>query len=316
MSIHVSFILLPGFALTSFSLAVEALSVANQLSGEALYEFTICSPESSPHLNHIISSNGVPVEVTASLDSAYQSDLVFIAGYQHCARYHNQALTHLLKQLNRQGRRIVSLSSASFILAKCGLLQGKSCTLVPEHLNIFAELYPQITLQENLYTVTDNICTSAGGTATLDLMLYLIGQDQGRDFIYQVSQQFMQERIRSSAEMQTTCQQVSLRIKSPCLGAAVELMKKHLDNPYPIATLAKRIGTTQRNLEMVFQKYEQTTPGRYYVQLRLQQAKQLLEESHLNLSAIAQATGFSSQSHFGKCFKERYGCSPSAIRKH
>ncbi|WP_372742767.1 hypothetical protein [Neptunomonas sp.] len=89
-------------------------------------------------------------------------------------------------------------------MARAGLLKDKSCTLVHQCCTTFAELYPNITLQENLYTITDNLLTSAGGTATLDMLLYLIGQDHGRDFAHHVSKQFLQERIRTSQEIQTT----------------------------------------------------------------------------------------------------------------
>lgn len=77
----ISFILLPGFALTSFSLAIEALSVANQLSDSELYSYLLCSPQALVGAR-VVSSNGVPIEMTATLNSCHQSDLVFIAGYR------------------------------------------------------------------------------------------------------------------------------------------------------------------------------------------------------------------------------------------
>ena len=321
--VKVSFILLPGFALTSFSLAIEALSVANLLCGEEVYQYQIChahvSNNNDSHIsNHqttVTSSNHVPIETSGDLSFCQNSDLIFVCGYLNTADYDNPALFSLLRSVARKKGRIAALSCASFILAKAGLLQGKSCTLVPEYKTTFTELYPDIPIQENLYTVTDNLLTSAGGTATLDMLLYLISQDHGRDFAHNASQQFLLERIRSSEEIQTSRRHLNLRMKSPCLGAAVELMEKHISHPYQITTLANKIGTTQRNLETVFQKYEQISPGRYYLRLRLQQARKMIEETHLSLTKVAQATGFSSQSHFSKCFKDLYHQSPSEIRQ-
>jgi transcriptional regulator GlxA family with amidase domain len=312
--IQVSFILLPGFALTSFALAIEALSVANLLNGSDIYQYQICQVEPFNTGSAIKSSNNVPIETSGDLDSCQQSDLLFICGYRNVADYNNPRFFTLLRNIARRKGRIAALSCGSFILAKAGLLQDKSCTLVPEYCNTFAELYPNITLQENLYTITDNLLTSAGGTATLDMLLYLIGQDHGRDFAHNVSQQFLQERIRSREEMQTTRRYLTLRMKSPCLGAAVELMEKHISVPYPISTLASKIGTTQRNLETAFQKYEHTSPGRYYLHLRLQHARKMIEETHLSIANISQATGFSSQSHFSKCFREQFNQRPSELR--
>ncbi|MFT5721760.1 MAG: transcriptional regulator GlxA family with amidase domain [Motiliproteus sp.] len=313
--VRVSFILLPGFALSSFALAIEALSVANLLNGSDIYPYQIYQAAAVGTGSAIKSSNNVPVETSGNLDTCQQTDLVFICGYRNVADYNNPQLFTLLRNLSRRKGRIAALSCGSFILAKAGLLKDKSCTLVHEYRSTFAELYPDITLQENLYTITDNLLTSAGGTATLDMLLYLIGQDQGRDFAHQVSQQFLQERIRSSEELQTSRRYLTLRIKSHCLGAAVELMEKHISPPYPISTLASNIGTTQRNLETVFQKYEHTSPGRYYLRLRLQHARKMLVETHLSIAKIAQATGFSSQSHFSKCFREQFSLCPSGLRR-
>ena len=278
--VKVSFILLPGFALTSFSLAIEALSVANLLYGEEVYQYQIChahlplsSDISSNYQTTVTSSNHVPIETSGDLSFCQNSDLIFVCGYLNTADYDNPALFSLLRSVTRRKGRIAALSCASFILAKAGLLHDKSCTLVPEYHTTFTELYPDIPIQENLYTVTDNLLTSAGGTATLDMLLYLISQDHGRDFAHNASQQFLLERIRSSEEIQTSRRHLNLRMKSPCLGAAVELMEKHVSQPYQITTLASKIGTTQRNLETVFQKYEQISPGRYYLRLRLQQAR-------------------------------------------
>ena len=313
---QVAFILLPEFAMTSFSLAIEALSVANQLSERELYHYSICSAHTDLNQNApVVSSNGVPVGITTTLEDSLDKDILFICSYRKAADYRNEALTRLLKQAHRQKCRIAALSSSAFVLARAGLLKGKSCTLVPEYRATFTELYPDIPLQENLFTITGNLLTSAGGTATLDMVFYLIAQDHGREFAWQVARQFMQDRVRSSEEMQSTRQQISLRIKSPCLGAAVELMEKHISEPCSISSLASRIGTTPRNLEMVFRKYESTTPGRYYLGLRLKHARKMLEETHLSIANIAQATGFNSQSHFSRCFRSHFNLRPSELRK-
>jgi transcriptional regulator GlxA family with amidase domain len=310
----VSFIILPGFALTSFSLAVEVFSVANLISGNDHYRYTLCSPNKMIG-ETVTSSNGVSITLNETFFQAQTSDLIIIASYANSACYNNPQLNKLLKRAHNKRTPIAALSSGAFVLANAGLLTAKSCTLVPEHRGIFKELYPDITLQENLYAICDDLYTSAGGTATLDMLLYLIGLERGKEFMGQISDQFMQDRVRSAQTMQKTREEVSLRIKSACLGAAVELMQKHIEDPYPIALIADKIGTTPRNLEMVFRKHEQITPGRYYLKLRLHHAKQLILETHMPLTDIAQSCGFSSQSYFGKCFREEFDHSPASLRK-
>ena len=65
------------------------------------------------------------------------------------------------------------------LLARAGVLEQARCTLVPDYRPVFHELYPTIEIQDSIFTVTQNILTSAGGTSTLDMMLYLIGRHQG-----------------------------------------------------------------------------------------------------------------------------------------
>lgn len=311
---QVSFILLPGFALSSFSLAIEALSVANQLRQTPLYEYRILGLHPQVERCQIISSNQVPVETSGDIAQCTEADLVFICAHSGAAEFQDARLRNKLRQLANSGCKLAALSCGAFMLAEAGLLNGHSCTLVNNYRTAFAELYPNIALQENLYTVTGSIFTSAGGTATLDLLWYLIAIDQGKAFAHAVAEQFLQDRVRSNEEMQRSLQVIQLRMLSPALGAAIELMEQHIESPYSIEFLANQIGASRRNLEKVFQRHTAMTPSQYYLQLRLTKARELLEQTSLSLSQIAQASGFSSQSHFGHNFKRYYGMSPAKAR--
>lgn len=312
---RVGFILLPGFALTSFSLAVEALSVANLLSGQQAYDYRLFSGLRDIDSKQVLSSNGVPVQTEGHYSACGECDILFICAYQQVARHDDPQLFSMLRRHGKQGGRFASLSSGSFILARAGLLKGLSCTLVGEQQATFAELYPTIPLQENLYTVTGNVLSCAGGMSALDMLLYIIGQDHGREFAYQVSHQFLQDRVRTQEEIMHSQRYLQLRMKSATLGAAIEVMEANLEHPYSIEQLAMKIGTSCRALEMAFKRHEDTTPSRYYLQLRLASAKRMLEETNLPISTIAQAAGFTSQSYFTKRFKEIYQLPPREVRQ-
>jgi len=311
---QVGFLLFPGFALTSFSLAVEALSVANELAGEALYQVSLYSADSAGS-GDVISSNQVPVQVSQDLASLASCEILFVCAYRRAAQFDDPQLSRCLKRLARNGCRLGALSGGSFILARAGLMNGLSCTVAPELADTFRELYPEIPLQENLFTVNQNILTCAGGVSALDMLLYILAVDNGREFAQQVSQPFMQDRIRSEEDMQNSSRYLHLRMKSATLGAAVEVMEANMEQPYGIEKLAQKIGTTPRTLENVFRRHEATTPGRYYLNMRLRRARQMVEETGLPLSVIALATGFKSQSYFTKCFKEQFGLPPRMLRQ-
>ncbi|WP_027859184.1 GlxA family transcriptional regulator [Marinobacterium jannaschii] len=317
---QVVFLLFPGFALTSFSLAVEALSVANQQAGRELYRVSLYSAGGTVGAAtgggdlQVVSSNQVPVQAQAPLSMLEQCDILFVCAYRQAGLFEDAPLIARLRSLSRQGCLLAALSGGSFVLARAGLLDGLSCTVAAEQVDSFHELYPDIPLQENIFTVNRNILTCAGGVSALDMLLYVIALDNGREFAHEVSQPFLQDRIRSEQDMQNSNRYLRLRMKSATLGAAIEVMEANLESPCSIELLAKKIGTTPRTLENVFRRYESTTPRRYYLNMRLKRARQMVEETSVPLSVIAMATGFASQSYFTKCFKALFGVPPRALR--
>lgn len=308
------FILLPGFALTSFALAVETLSVANDLGHGTLYDYALYRGCQDDDADAVMSSNGVPAGTAGHFDAAGALDLVVVCAHQGAAAYDDARLFAFLRWQYGAGARIAAVSSASFVLARAGILRGGTCTLIEQDIPAFTELYPGIRVQENLYTVGDRIMTSAGGMAALDMLLYVIADDHGRELARFVSQRFLQDRLRSSEEMQHARRRFELRMRSPVFGAAVEIMEGNLETPPTIASIARRIGTTTRTLEQAFARAAGTTPGRYYLDLRLDRARRLLVDTNLAVADVAQATGFASQSHFTKRFHAAHGCTPSELR--
>lgn len=311
---RVGFVLVPGFALTSFSLAIEALSVSNFLWGGTAYEYRLYSGDVDPAVTEVCTSSGVPIKVAGHCSEIEDCNLLFICAYKKAAIYDGAALFSTLKALKRKGCRLASLSSGSFILARAGVLEANSCTLFSEQMTTFKELYPTITVDESIYTVADGVFTCQGGTTALDMLLYIIGQDHGTEFALKVSHQFCQDRIRTRDEVQNSRRYFELRMKSQCLAAAIEVMENNIDAPCTIEELAKKIGATVRTLEHVFRVHENTTPINYYLQLRLRRARSMIEDTLLSIATVAQATGFASQSYFTKRFKEAYGFSPSGLR--
>ncbi|MCO4786982.1 MAG: helix-turn-helix domain-containing protein [Marinomonas atlantica] len=315
LSKSIAIILLPGFALTSFSLTVEAFSVANLLSEKDIYHCTVYSGSDNPKKMSVISSNNIPIQTTKHISEFESADIICLCAYQGASRYYNDALNFLLKKHYRSGKKLASLSSGSFIFAKAGLLAKTACTVTAEQEDIFRELYPKVTLQESLYTVSEQIFTCRGGTTALDLMMYLIGMDNGTELTEQISLRFQSDRIRTLAEINKSNQYLKLRFKAPMLGAAVEIMEANIEEPYSIERLSEMIGSSVRHLEQLFKKHLKVTPNKYYLNIRLQRVLKLVEETSLPLSEVANACGFSSHSYMGQCFRKKYGDHPSAFRK-
>lgn len=96
----------------------------------------------------------------------------------------------------------------------------------------------------------------------------------------------------------------------------LEFIERHYAEEISLDALAKSAGISCSETIRCFKQTMQTTPYHYLINLRLEKAKILLEETTFPIGQIALQTGFSQQSYFGKCFREKMNCSPREYRKN
>ena len=93
-------------------------------------------------------------------------------------------------------------------------------------------------------------------------------------------------------------------------------MEANIKEPISQEDLASYVDLSRRQLQRLFQRYLMCAPSRYYLQLRLQRARELLRQTGMSLVEISAQTDFVSTSHFSKSYKAFYGHPPSAERQH
>ncbi len=304
------FLLQPQFALMSFSSVLEPLRAANRLANRELYRWLVLSAD-GPSITSSGGINVVPDRAIADVDRLAN---VFVVAGLDAHRYDNQSCFAWLRRMARSGSRMGALSTGSYSLARAGLLQGYRCTLHWENLSGFKEDFPDLEVTGELFEIDRNRITCAGGTASLDLMLSLIALDHGRDLATRVAEQFMHSRIRDRHDKQRMSLRNRLGISHPKLISVIELMEKNLEEPLTRKELAAQCGLSPRQLERLFKQYVRTTPMRFYLELRLQQARALLVQTSLSALDVALASGFVSAPHFSKCYREHFGHTPRSER--
>jgi transcriptional regulator GlxA family with amidase domain len=220
-----------------------------------------------------------------------------------------------LRRLDRQGLVIGGVSLGSYLLARAGLLAGYRSTVHWENLAAFAEEFPDLEVTNELFEIDRNRFTCSGGIAALDLMLDLIARQHGRDLAKAVSEQFIQERIRDRHDRQRMALPARLGVRHPKLLEVVRRMEESAEEPIARARLAAGVGLSSRQLERMFRRYLDRTPTRYYLELRLARARLLLLQTELPVLEVALACGFVSASHFSKCYRDVYGCTPRDQRQ-
>jgi AraC family carnitine catabolism transcriptional activator len=308
---RVTFFLVPKFSMMAFACALEPLRVANRLGGGGLYRWTILSRRGEP----VPASNGLRFVADGSLaDAAPVTTLIVCAGFEPQDGF-DAGVQAWLRRLARPGATLGALDTGSFFLGWAGLLDGYRATTHWESLDSFREQFPKVEVTSHLFEVDRTRLTCGGGTGALDMMLYLIQLDHGYRLATAVSEQFLHVPIRDGRVEQRMTPAVRHGVTHPRLGQTIALMEQHLDEPLSLAQLRQATGLSLRQLERLFRQHFERTPTRYYLDLRLERARTLLEYSDLSILQVAVACGFASLAHFSRTYRAWAGRSPREERR-
>lgn len=305
-----TFLMLERFTLLPFSGAIEALRLANRAAGQTLYEWRVIGPQGEM----ATCSNGVRIALDGGLEDiagTVRSDAVVIVcgGLDVKATATRPVLNWLRKQA-RSGATIGSVCTGAWVLAEAGLLQDKRATIHWENHDGFAEAHPDVDLYRSVFVNDGNRITAAGGTSSIDMMLHLISEDHGEALVTEIADQMLHTAIRSDQDDQRLSIPTRIGVRHPRLAQVIARMEANLEEPISPAQLAADAGMSTRQLERLFRRYLNRSPKRYYMETRLARARNLLMQTQMSMIEVALASGFSSPSHFSKCYRARYGSTP------
>lgn len=304
--IDLGFLLLPRYSMIAFSSAIEPLRMANRLSGQELYRWTTYTVDGDP----VEASNGLRLQADAKLGELSGLHTLFICSGVDVERACDRVTLTWLKKLGHQHMHLGGLCTGSHVLASAGLLDGYRCTIHWENIASMREAFPRVVVSYELFEIDRDRYTSAGGTAPLDMMLNLITQQVGGDIAAAISEAFACERIRGRHDRQRIPLQLRLGTSQPKLIEAVSIMESNIEEPIGLDELARHVGISRRQLERLFQKHLNCVPTRYYLELRLARARQLLLQTSISIVDVAFSCGFVSAPHFSKCYRDYYGIPP------
>jgi AraC family transcriptional regulator, glycine betaine-responsive activator len=300
------FVLLKDFTMLSFACAVEPLRIANRMAGQALYTWTLAGEGG----DSVTCSNGAVFKVDMDLGELSRDDTVLVCGGLDVQGATTRTLLNWLRREARRGVVIGGLCTAAHTLAKAGLLDGRRATIHWENQDSFGEEFEDVTLTKSVFVIDGNRITTAGGTASIDLMLKLIADDHGEELANGVADQLIYSSIRTDQDTQRLSIPTRIGVRHPKLSRVIQIMEQSIEEPISPATLAEDVGLSTRQLERLFRRYLDRSPKRYYMELRLQKARNLLMQTDMSVINVALACGFASPSHFSKCYRAHYGTTP------
>ncbi len=294
----------------AFTATIEPLRAANQLSGKQLYTWKVYSPDG----NNVPSRHNIEIVANTGIDTAANVEYLFVVAGDGAHAVHDPAVLHWLRSAASRNCMVGAVSSGPFILANAKLLDGYRCTIHWNDMPAFVEAFPELNTSYSLFEIDRNRLTCSGGTSAMDMMLSLVGDHHGADLASRVAVFFQHDRMRTSDDQQNMAERLALARKSPKLAEAVKLMSQNVEFPLKPVEIARRIGLSLRQLERLCHKYCHCTPQKFTMKIRIQHARSMLLETKMSVMQIAIATGFTTQSHFTKCFRDHYDITPQKMR--
>jgi transcriptional regulator GlxA family with amidase domain len=306
-----------GLQLLDVAGPVEVLRIANRLGAQPPYKALVATPGGAD----VRSDSGVRIGADVALADLARSrqpvDTLTVVGgpgvYDVIA---DDDFLADLTRLSGRAARTTSVCTGSLALAAAGLLDGFTATT---HWAMADELtaYDQVDVRSDQIFVRDrDRWTSAGVTAGIDLFLALVEEDHGRRIAYGTARWLVVFVQRPGGQSQFSAR---LRAKPATTPSIVELqhwLTDNIDGDLSVDALAARAGMSTRNFTRTFRRETGTTPAAYVEQVRVEEARRLLETTDLTVSAIARRIGIRHAETLHRAFRRRVGTTPELYRHH
>jgi len=300
------FVLMENFTLLSFSAAVESLRIANRMADKTLYEWEVVGEGGET----MVCSANIEFKLDGELPELRRDDTMVLCSGIGVQRATTRKLLNWIRREARKGMMVGGLCTAAYPLARAGVLDGKRATIHWENQDSFAEEFEEVSLTKSVFVVDGNRMTTAGGTSSVDLMLKLVANHHGEELANAVADQLIYSSIRTDQDTQRLSVPTRIGVRHPKLSQVIQMMEANIEEPISPATLARQVGMSTRQLERLFRRYLNRSPKRYYMELRLSKARNLLMQTDMSVINVALACGFASPSHFSKCYRAHYDTTP------
>jgi transcriptional regulator GlxA family with amidase domain len=295
-ALRIGFWLMDAFDLYALANALEPLRLANQLAGHTVCQWQMLSLDGQ----QLHASNGIAT-ATARLDLAQAFDVLILCGGDHLhLRTDHPRLRDQLCHWAAQPISLGALGKAGWLLAQMGALEGYRCSLPEPDPSLAFAAFSELTPVAAPFCVDRQRLTCVGPQAIQGLMHELLARTHGRGLILR-----MEKHAARQARPLLPMQNAPAKLQ-----ATLALMNEHLSRTLGIDELAETMGISRRHLERLFKRSLGCSPSRHYLDLRLQQARQLLRTGEQALSDVARECGFVSLQHFFRCYRQYFGAHP------
>ncbi|WP_227025989.1 GlxA family transcriptional regulator [Streptomyces fodineus] len=243
--------------------------------------------------------------------------LVVVGGPGDREAADDEELVRWLKAAAGRARRVASVCTGAFLLARAGLLDGRRAVTHWACCERLAREHPDVTVAPDQIFVHDGaVWTSAGITAGMDLALAMVEEDHGPEVSRAVARTLVMFVQRPGGQAQFSTQLAAQRPTRKPLRDVQAWVADHLADDLTVRVLAERAGMSERNFTRVFRAETGRTPAAYVETVRVEAARALLETTDTTVEAIARVCGFGSAETLHRRFKQTLGVTPGQYRRH
>lgn len=297
--IKVAVLLLPEYSQMVHMLLSELLRIAG-LAGPARFTVINCAPGTTT----VRASNGRLAEIDADFLDLEHPDAVVVCASYNPYNHVQQPVLVGLRRAARHGALIGGIDTGSILLAEAGLLAGRRATLHWDDLAQARRNYPGVTFTGTIVETDQRFLTGCGSLGTIEFALELIARFAGSAVARKVEDLTVHGR-----------HEARFASSSAPLTKAIRIMEDNIDTPLPLCDIARLSGVSIRQLARKCETELGKSPGRHYLDLRLDHARELIIKTRFPLTEVSYASGFNSSSWFSRAFRSKFGISPSALRK-
>jgi len=307
---HIAFLVFPGFQLLDATGPMAAFEIAGRLRPGSYALRAIAQRPGA-----VESSCGIPL-IARGFGVAREIDTLIVAGGEGVRAALGCAHTRaFIRRCAERARRVTSVCSGSFLLAAAGLLDGRTATTHWSCTQEFRERFPQVRLDpDRIFVRAQQVWTSAGITAGIDLALALIGEDLGEALSRRTAQQLVVYHRRPGGQSQFSAL-LELESAGGRFAALLEFVRTHLRGELGVERLAAEACMSPRNFARVFRQETGVTPAKAVERLRADAARALLDGGARSLQEVARHCGFGDPERMRRSFRRLFGTPPSALKR-
>jgi transcriptional regulator GlxA family with amidase domain len=296
---------------------VQALDVAGPAEVFAQaggYRVRVAAPRVEP----LTTGSGYAIEpelALAGVDPGRVDTLVVAGGEGTRAAVADEGLVAWLAAAAPRVRRVASVWTGAFLLARAGLLDGRRATTHWAWCDELSRRFPAIAVEPDPIFVADGpFRTSAGVTAGMDLALSLVEEDLGPRAALRVARELVLFVRRPGGQAQFSAGLAAQAVEHAPLRELQAWIADHLDEDLSVPALARRTHMTERSFARAYARETGRTPAVHVELLRVERARMLLETTPAGVEAVAARCGFGTVETMRRAFARRLGVAPSAYR--